>query len=177
MDHYRDDPIILRLLGVRRLPDVFTLCLNLGHMRQTRLEKVRQLCTRLVLDALRRERFRGLTLDFNGSVCSTRGHAEGTAVGYNTKKKGTRSYYNLFCTVAQSGQFLDVLHRPGNVHDSKGAHDFMMDTFDRIWQALPPTQLESRLDSAFFRGDTLTLMDLYGVECTPTVPFERFPLL
>ena len=146
-------------------------------MSQASLEKVRQLCTRLVIDALRRERFRRLTLDFDGSVCSTRGHAEGTAVGYNVKKKGARSYYNLFCTVAQSVQFLDVLHRPGNVQDSKGAHDFMMDTFDRIRQALPHTQLESRLDSAFFSRDTLTLMDLYGVECTLSVPFERFPRL
>ena len=39
------------------------------------------------------------------------------------KKKGARSYYHLLCTVAQTGQFLDVLHRPGNVHDSKGAHE------------------------------------------------------
>ena len=63
-----------------------------------------------------------MTLDLDGSVCSTRGHAEGTAVGYNVKKKGARRYYPLFCKVAQSGQFLDVLHRPGNVHDSKGYH-------------------------------------------------------
>ena len=176
-DYYRDDPVVLRLLGLRRLPDVSTLCRTLGHMSQAHIEKVRQVSTTLVIDALRRERFRRLTLDFDGSVCSTRGHAEGTAVGYNVKKKGARSYYNLFCTVAQSGQFLDVLHRPGNVHDSKGAHDFMMDTFDRVRQDLPPTQLESRLDSAFFSRDTLTLMDLHGVECTLSVPFERFPRL
>ena len=37
--------------------------------------------------------------------------------------------------------------------------------------------LESRLDSAFFSHHTLTLMDLYGVECTISVPFERFALL
>ena len=95
------------------------------------------------------------------------------AVGYNPKKKGARSYYNLFCTVAQTGQFLDVLHRPGNVHDSKDAHAFMMDAFDRVRDALAPTVLESRLDSAFFSQNTLTLMDLYGVGFS--VPFERFP--
>ena len=37
------------------------------------------------------------------------------------------SHYNLFCTVAQTGQFLDVLHRPGNVHDSKDAHELTVD--------------------------------------------------
>lgn len=62
-----------------------------------------------------------VTLDFDGSVQSTRRFAEATAVGYNKREKGARSYYPLFCTIAQIGQVLDGLHRPGNVHDSKGA--------------------------------------------------------
>ena len=177
VDYYRDDPLVLRLLGLRRLPDVATICRTLAKMGRPGIEKVRQLCSALVIDALRRERFARLTLDFDGSVSSTRGHAEGTAVGYNSKKKGARSYYNLFCTVAQTGQFLDVLHRPGNVHDSKGAHDFMIDNFDRVRGSFPGSVLESRMDSAFFSHKTLTLMDLYGVECTVSVPFERFPVL
>ena len=177
MDYYRDDPVVLRLLGLRRLPDVATLSRALARMGRSSIEKVRHLSSVLVVQALQRERFPRLTLDFDGSVISTCGHAEGTAVGYNPKKKGARSYYNLFCTVAQTGQFFDVLHRPGNVHDSKDAHAFMMDAFDRVRDALAPTVLESRLDSAFFSQDTLTLLDLYGVECTISVPFERFPVL
>ena len=177
VDYYRDDPVVLRLLGLRRLPDVATLSRALAKMGHSSIEKVRHLSSILVMQALQRERFPRLTLDFDGSVISTCGHAEGTAVGYNPKKKGARSYYNLFCTVAQTGQFLDVLHRPGNVHDSKDAHAFMMDAFDRVRDALAPTVLESRLDSAFFSQHTLTLMDLYGVECTISVPFERFPVL
>ena len=177
MDYYRDDPVVLRLLGLRRLPDVATLSRALARMGRSSIEKVRHLSSVLVVQALQRERFPRLILDFDGSVISTCGHAEGTAVGYNPKKKGARSYYNLFCTVAQTGQFFDVLHRPGNVHDSKDAHAFMMDAFDRVRDALAPTVLESRLDSAFFSQDTLTLMDLYGVECTISVPFERFPVL
>ena len=132
VDYYRDDPLVQRLLGLHRLPDVATICRTLAAMGRESVQKVRQLSSALVLDALRREGFSRLTLDFDGSVTSTRGHAEGTAAGYNTRKKGARSYYNLYCTVAQSGQFLDVLHRPGKVHDSNCAHDFMMDNFDRV---------------------------------------------
>lgn len=177
VDYYRDDPLVQRLLGLQRLPDVATICRTLAAMSRHSVDKVRRLCSALVLDALRRECFARLTLDFDGSVTSTRGHAEGTAVGYNTRKKGARSYYNLYCTVAQTGQFFDVLHRPGNVHDSNGAHDFMMANFDRVRDCFPDTVLEARLDSAFFSHKTLTLMDLYGVEATVSVPFERFPVL
>ena len=177
VDYYRDDPVVQRLLGLRRLPDVATISRTLAAMGRDSVEKVRALCSALVIDALRRECFSRLTLDFDGSVTSTRGHVEGTAVGYNSKKKGARSYYNLNCTVAQTGQFLDVLPRPGNVHDSRGAHEFMMDTFDRVRGSLPTTVLESRMDSAFFSQKTLTLMDLYGVECSVSVPFERFLVL
>ena len=65
----------------------------------------------LVLDRLATEQLARVTLDFDGSVLSTGRHAEGTAIGFNKKKKGARSYYPLFCTVAQTAQILD-LHSP-----------------------------------------------------------------
>ena len=91
VDYYRDDPLVRRLLGLHRLPDVATICRTLAVMGRHSVDKVRQLCSAVVLDALRRECFARLTLDFDGSVTATRGHAEGTAVGYNTRKKGARS--------------------------------------------------------------------------------------
>jgi len=177
VDYYRDDPLVQRLLGLRRLPDVATISRTLKDMDRTGVEHLRQLTRGLVIEGLQREAFPRLTLDFDGSVLSTKGHAEGTAVGFNPRKKGSRSYYPLFCTVAQTGQFLDVLHRPGSTHDSNGAHDFMMACFDHLRSACPGTLLESRMDSAFFDQKLLNLMDLYGVACTVSVPFERLPAL
>ena len=97
VDYYRDDPLVRRLLGLHRLPDVATICRTLAAMGRHSVDKVRQLCSAVVLDALRREGFARLTLDFDGSVTSTRGHAEGTAVGYNTRKKGRAA--TTTCTV------------------------------------------------------------------------------
>ena len=67
-----------------------------------------------------------MTLDFDGSGIITKGHAEGTAVGFNKAKKGGRSYYPLFCRVAQTGQLFDLLHRPGKVHAPIGADEIML---------------------------------------------------
>ena len=115
-----------------------------------------------------------MTLDFDGSVQSTKGHAEGTAVGFNKNKRGARSYYPLFCTVAQTGQFFDLFHRPGNVHDSNGAVEFMLTCFTEAKAALENTIFESRVDSAFFNQDVLTGFNNPQVNFTASVPFERF---
>jgi hypothetical protein len=124
-DYYRDDPLVQRVLGLQRLPDVSTWTRGLAEMTTSNIEGVRALNRDLVTERLREEKLPRVTVDFDGSVLSTRGHAEGSAIGYNRQRKGARSYYPLFCTVAQTGQFLDLLHRPGNVHDSRDALAFI----------------------------------------------------
>jgi hypothetical protein len=177
VDYYRDDPIVLRLMGLRRLPDVATICRALGQIDAEGVEQVRQLSRSLVIDGLQREGLPRVTLDFDGSVQSTKGHAEGTAVGFNKHKRAARSYYPLFCTVAQTGQFFDVFHRPGNVHDSNGAAEFIRACFTEARAALKDTIFESRVDSAFFNQNILSGFDEHRVEFTASVPFERFTAL
>jgi hypothetical protein len=177
VDYYRDDPLVLRLMGLRRLPDVSTISRALSQMESDGVENVRQLSRSIVIEGLQREQLPRITLDFDGSVQSTKGHAEGTAVGFNKKKKGARSYYPLFCTVAQTAQFFDLHHRPGNVHDSNGAAQFMLDSFAAATAALKNTIFESRVDSAFFNQEVLSVFNQNHVKFTASVPFERFPQL
>jgi hypothetical protein len=177
VDYYRDDPLVLRLMGLHKLPDVSTISRALSEMESKEVEKVRELSRSLVIEGLIRERLPRLTLDFDGSVQSTKSHAEGTAVGFNKQKKGARSYYPLFCTVAQTGQFLDVYHRPGNVHDSNGVDQFMMQCFEESKKGLKNTIFESRIDSAFFSEKILSVYDNNHVIFSASVPFERFPQL
>jgi len=175
MDYYRDDPMVKRLLGVTRLPDVSTVSRTLARVDQQSVEKIRQLCRRWVLERLVGSGFSRLTLDFDGVVFSTQGRGrEGTAVGFNRKRKGARSYYPLFCTIAQTGQILDVYHRPGNVHHSNGAKGFVLACIERIREVLPYVTLEVRMDSAFFSDEMVGLLDGMGIEFTLSVPFERF---
>lgn len=173
-DYYCDDPLVWRLLGVRRVPDVSTICRTLSSSSRGDVQRGRRLSRGFVLERLRIERLARLTMDFDGSVLSTRRHAEGTAVGFNRKHKGARSYYPLFCTVAQTGQFLDFHHRPGNVHDSNGALQFIRECADSARQALPGVKLESRLDSAFFSDALMGYLVDETIEFTASLPFERF---
>jgi hypothetical protein len=177
LDYYRHDPLVARVVGLRTLPDVSTVSRALASTDVRSVDETRALSRALVAERLATERFARVTLDFDGSVQSTTGHAEGTAVGFNKVKKGARSYYPLFCTVAQTGQFWDLHHRPGNVHDSNGAPDFLLACVNGVRSILPRAILEARQDAAFFDHDILRLLHALDVEFTCSVPFERFPEL
>ena len=175
--YYQDDPLVKRLLGVSRIPDVATLSRTLSGMDKRSVEQMRQVNRQLVGSRLQALRPARVTLDFDGSVIATGRFAEGSAVGFNRKKKGQRSYYPLFCTLAQTGQVFDVWHRPGNVHDSNGAQAFIEASIGEIRVILPHCIVEVRMDSAFFSDAIVAMLEALDVEFTISVPFERFAVL
>ena len=175
--YYRNDPLVKRLLGLNHLPDVGTISRILRDADQESVGNVRLMLREMVLERLKKLQLNRITLDFDGSVQSTGRSAEGTAVGFNKQKKGARSYYPLFCTISQTGQVFDLLHRPGNVHDSKGARAFILKCIEEIRVAAPGVQIEVRMDSAFFSDEIVTALDNRHIEFTISVPFERFPRL
>jgi hypothetical protein len=165
MDRYRDDPIVKRALGMRRLPHVSTISRSLARVDEAAAVQLRTLQRRLVLDRLVKEKLRRVTIDFDGSVLSTGRRAEGTAIGYNKKKKGNRSYYPLFCTIAQTAQVFDAFPRPGNVHDSNGAVEFISDCIRRVRGRLgEQTIIESHPGAAFSR--IIPWLYWMGKECS-----------
>ena len=174
VDYYRDDEMVKRVLGLKRLPDVSTVSRSLSGADEQSVGKVRVASSTVVMGRLVAERFASVTLDFDGSVLSTGRHAEGTAVGFNKKNKGARSYYPLFCTVAQTDQVLDVHHRPGNVHDSNGADTFIEHCVRTVRASLPRAKIEVRIDSAFFNQAIVDRLHSLGAKFTISVPFVRF---
>lgn len=176
MDFYRDDPMVKNVLGLENLPSVPTASRLLGEFDNQTVENLQTMMGAEVLMRVKQEGFKSLTLDFDGSVLSSRRHAEGSAVGYNKKKKGQRSYYPLMATLAQTGQVFDVLHRSGNVHDSKGALEFVRQCVERIQAEIPGIRMEVRMDSAFYSEAMIKELERLGVEYTISVPFERFGL-
>lgn len=171
--YYRNDPMIARTLGLSTLPCASTLSRQLKQSCKDSVAGVKNLSESIVIDRLIEEDLARITLDFDGTVQSTTGHAEGSAVGFNKKKKGQRSYYPLLCTIAQTGQVLDVVHRPGNVHDSNGSIALIKEKIQMLKNSLNEVTLEARMDSAFFNERTVVELIKHGVEFTQSVPFAR----
>lgn len=171
--YYQNDPMVQHLHGLTNLPDASTLSRRLNSVESIHVNRFAKLSQQLVIDRCVEEKLTRITLDFDGSVISSKRYAEGVAVGYNKNKKGERSYYPLYCTVAQTGQVFDMLHRPGNVHDSNGAHQFIIANIRKIREFLPKIAIEVRMDSAFFSDEIITLLNQQRVEFSISVPFER----
>ena len=89
-DFYAHDPLVRQCLGPQQIPSVPTLSRLLASTDEVSIQALRQLNLQLVLDRLAQQGMRTLTLDFDGSVLSTSRPAQGTAVGFNTQKKGAR---------------------------------------------------------------------------------------
>lgn len=174
IEYYNDDPMVKRILGLKIIPNVATVSRTIASYDERGIQNVRLLSQEIVFDRINKEKLPRITLDFDGTVQSTTRRAEGTAVGFNKKKKGARSYYPLLCTVAQTSQVLDVHHRPGNVHDSNGAKEFMISCIESTKNRTSRPILELRADSAFFSDDIVNTLDAHNVEFTISVPFARF---
>lgn len=175
---YAADPMIKRVLGLVRLPDVATVSRALSSLDNKSVERLEALRTDLVLERIAVLPDTRITLDFDGSVIGTGRRAEGTAVGFNKVKKGQRSYYPLYATVAQTRQVLSVLNRSGNVHDSNGARAFIGQCIEQVRAVRPGKRaIEVRMDSAFYSDEILSELEAMGVPYTVSVPFERFVAL
>jgi len=171
--YYAHDPMVKRIIGVSRLPDASNISRILGRADDKSMTNCRMMLKYFVLEQLLKQRMNRVTADFDGSVIFTKRYAENSAVGYNKKKKGLRSYYPLFCTVAQTGQVLDFHHRPGNVHDSNGSIEFVETCYRSLWEEIPNVKIESRLDAAFFSRQMVDKLYEWNAEFSISVPFLR----
>jgi hypothetical protein len=93
------------------------------------------------------------------------------------KRRGLEVTIRYFARWRKQANSFDIYHRPGNVHDSNGAAQFMVDCFYNAKKELKNTRFESRIDSAFFSQKTLSIFDSNHVKFTASVPFERFTQL
>lgn len=115
-----------------------------------------------------------MTLDFDGTVLSCGDMVKWAARGYNPHNRHAKSLYPLLCHVAQTGHFLRVQNRPGDVHDSRRALEIIKAAVEEICRALPNVIIEARFDSAFFQEEIIKYLLKEKIEFAMKVPMWKW---
>ena len=173
--YLRDDPVVERLCGLKRLPTARSIGRWLGAFRVRHLEGLIALNAELVEATFARLGLGRLTIDVDGSVVSTGMKVAWAKRGYNPHRRKVPSYYPITAYEAQSGQIVRVKNRPGNVNDGKASLGFLRELFAQLGaQSRRRRRLEFRMDAAFFRRDVLDLLGRRGAEYAIKVPFHAW---
>jgi Transposase DDE domain group 1 len=172
LSYIATDPLVRRISELSRVPSARTMRNWLRQFTNTSVAALRQLNWQLVVEQLERLGLRRITLDVDGTVVRTGSQAQWAFRGFNPHHRKDKSYYPLLAHVAQTGQILRLKNRPGNVHDSKGALDFLRQEIralrERFGRAVV---LECRMDAAFFQRGILQLLRREECEYAIKVPF------
>lgn len=174
LSYIASDPLVQRISSLNRVPSRRTVANWLRQFVKSGLSCLCGLNSDLVLEQLRRLGLRRVTLDVDGTVVRTGPTVQWAFRGFNPHHRKDKSYYPLLAHVAQTGQILRVRNRPGNVHDSKGATDFLREVLRELRASLGRgVVLEVRMDGAFFQGGIIRLLERFGCLYAIKVPFWK----
>jgi hypothetical protein len=101
-----------------------------------------------------------ITLDADSTVKSVCGKQEGAAKGFNTTKKGAKSYHPLLVFVSEMKLLYHTWFRTGSAYTSNGIVDFLKE----VHASLPKniTKVFFRADSGFFSGSLFDLLEHFA---------------
>ena len=169
IDYLRSDPLFCRIVRLTRIPHRTKISTVLKQFTSDTLKALIELNSALVIEKLKSLGLLEITIDLDGTVVSTKGHPTWALKGYNPIKRGAASYFPLTAHVAETGHFLAVWNRRGNVHDSNRAFELIK----AIRKRLPEFTIRFRADSAFCVPAVLNDLLKQGVSFAIKAPFWK----
>jgi len=154
IDYLKNDPLFRRIVRLTRIPHRTKLSTTLKQFTSGSLKALAELNSELVIEKLTELDLNEITIDLDGTVVSTKGHPSWAFKGYNPFKRGAKSYFPLTAHVGETGHFLSILNRPGNVHDSNRA----LVVIQAIRRQLADFSVRFRADSAFCVPDVINYL-------------------
>ena len=114
-----------------------------------------------------------LTIDLDSTVITRKGNQEGSAIGYNPKKKGRKSHHPLMAFVDQTKMVANAWLRAGNTSDTNNYKAFLEETFDVVLKNKSVGLV--RADSGFYSDKFLSWFEKRDLNYVIAVKFyENF---
>ena len=171
IEYLQDDPLFKRATRLTRIPHRTKLSTALKQFASDSLKALSELNSELVIEKLTDLGLTEITIDLDGTVISTNGNPTWAFKGYNPIKRGAKSYFPLTAHVGETGHFLSILNRPGNVHDSNRA----MFVIRAIRRQLSDFCIRFRADSAFCVPEVINYLLKNQIGFAIKAPFWKLP--
>ena len=146
-ERLREDEVVKRLLGAKRLPSAMTLTRYFGGFVRSQVEQLTAVLaehTRARLAASSG----GDVLDLDSTVFERYGQQQGSLKGHNPRKHGRPSHHPLLAMLARSKLVLHSWLRSGNSGSARGVSGFLAEVLARLPEGFLIEAL--RADSGFF---------------------------
>ena len=174
LDFLKGDPLLQRFCGLTDLPTPRSMSTFLRRFTDKGLNALKALNADVVAHKINLLCARKLTIDVDGTVLCTGKRVGGARRGYNPHHRKVPSYYPITAYLADSGHFLGVHNRPGNVNDGSASIGFLKDVFSQIKETLGHAYtLRFRMDGDFFKEDLVNTLIKNKASYAIKVPFWK----
>jgi len=157
---FTGDGLTKVLLKLNKAINENAISSTLKKLGQSGARKLQMMLLSKNADWLAKSGLKSITLDADSTVKSVCGNQEGAAKGFNTTKKGAKSYHPLLVFVSEMKLLYHTWFRTGSAYTGNGIVDFLKE----VQSSLPETieKVFFRADSGFFSGGLFDLLEFYG---------------
>ena len=156
---FSGDGLVKALLKLDKGINENAISTTLKKMGQSGARKLQMLLLSKNARWLHESGLESITLDADSTVKSVCGNQEGAKKGFNTTKKGAKSYHPLLVFVSEMKLLYHTWFRTGSAYTSNGIVEFLKEVKASLPQNI--TKVFFRADSGFFSGQLFDLLELY----------------
>lgn len=156
---FSGDGLVKALLRLKKGINENAISATLKNLGQGGARKLQMLLLSKNARWLRESGLESITLDADSTVKSVCGNQEGAEKGYNTTKKGAKSYHPLLVFVSEMKLLYHTWFRCGSAYTSNGIVEFLKE----VQTSLPRDirKVFFRADSGFFSGELFDLLESF----------------
>jgi hypothetical protein len=157
---FSGDGLVKALLKLDKAINENSISTTLKNLGQGGARKLQMLLLSKNSKWVAQSELTSITLDADSTVKSVCGNQQGAEKGFNTTKKGAKSYHPLLVFVSEMKLLYHTWFRTGSAYTSNGIVDFL----EEVKASLPKNikRVFFRADSGFFSGKLFDLLELYG---------------
>ncbi|MFQ5772410.1 MAG: IS1380 family transposase [bacterium] len=160
IETFSRDPLVQKLLKLPKHIDEDTIIWRLKQFGFRQSNELSEVSGGFSKKVHRRLRTREDMIDLDSTVRGVYGNQEGASKGFNPNKHGQKSYHPLMAFLNSTRECLLSWLRPGDVHTSHNALEFLKQLFAMLPDGL--RRLTLRADSGFFSDKILSLIESFG---------------